>query len=76
MGRSWRTIQIAVILYERTRAGVKAAKRRGVKFGRKRKLTPQQISHARKQIDAGERREDVAAILNVNRTTLYRALAS
>jgi hypothetical protein len=28
-----------------------------------------------KMIDGGERREDVAALLNVNRTTLYRALA-
>jgi DNA invertase Pin-like site-specific DNA recombinase len=46
----------------------------GVKFGRKPKLTPEQIAHARKLIDAGERREDVAALLNVDRTTLYRAL--
>jgi DNA invertase Pin-like site-specific DNA recombinase len=48
---------------------------RGVKFGRKPKLIPQQIDRARKLIDAGERREDVAAFLNVHRTTLYRALA-
>ena len=54
---------------------MKAAKSRGVKFGRKRKLTPQQIAHARKLIDRGERREDVAALLNVARTTLYRTLA-
>src|ERR1022692_4971264 len=63
------------LISERTRAGVKAAKGRGVKFGRKRKLTAQQITHARKLIDGGERREDVAALLNVNRTTLHRALA-
>jgi DNA invertase Pin-like site-specific DNA recombinase len=31
------------LISERTRAGVKAAKNRGVKFGRKPKLTPQQI---------------------------------
>jgi DNA invertase Pin-like site-specific DNA recombinase len=54
---------------ERTRAGISAARARGVKFGRKPKLTPQQVTHARKLIDAGERREDVAALLNVNRTT-------
>jgi DNA invertase Pin-like site-specific DNA recombinase len=47
-----------------------------VKFGRKPKLTRQQINHARKPIDAGECREDVAALLNVDRTTLYRALAT
>jgi hypothetical protein len=48
---------------------------RGVKFGRKPKLTHQQIDHARKLIDGGERAKDVAAILNVDRTTLYRAAA-
>ncbi len=63
------------LISERTRAGVKAAQRRGVKFGRKPKLTQQQIEHARKLIDNGQRREDVAALLNVDRTTLYRALA-
>ena len=50
-------------------------KRRGVKFGRKPKLTRQQIDHARKLIDEGERNEDVAALLNADRTTRYRALA-
>jgi len=39
------------------------------------KLAPEQIAHARKLIDAGARREDVAALLNVNRPTLYRAIA-
>jgi DNA invertase Pin-like site-specific DNA recombinase len=63
------------LISERTRAGVKAAKGRGVKFGRKPKLTRQQIDHARNLIDDGQRREDVAALLNVDRTTLYRALA-
>ena len=60
------------LISERTRAGVRAAQRRGVKFGRKPKLTPQQINHARKLIDDGQRREDVAALMNVDRTTLYR----
>jgi DNA invertase Pin-like site-specific DNA recombinase len=64
------------LISERTRAGVKAAQRRGVKFGRKPKLTPQQVQHAQKLIDEGERRADVAALLSVDRTTLYRALAA
>jgi DNA invertase Pin-like site-specific DNA recombinase len=76
----WQMIGVLVelersLISERTRAGVKAAKGRGVKFGRKPKLTLQQINHARKPINEGERREDVASLLNVNRTTLYRALA-
>ena len=35
------------LIVERTRAGMKAAKARGVEVGRKRALTPAQISHAR-----------------------------
>ena len=41
------------LITERTRAGVKAAQRRGVKFGRKAKLTPDRLAHARKLIDQG-----------------------
>jgi DNA invertase Pin-like site-specific DNA recombinase len=62
------------LISERTRAGVKAAQRRGVKFGRRVKLTPEQIDHARKLIDKGEARQYVADPVNVGRSTLYRAL--
>jgi DNA invertase Pin-like site-specific DNA recombinase len=61
------------LISERTRAGVKDAKKRGVKFGRK-KLAPAQITQARKLIEASERVEDVAAVWNVGRTALYGAL--
>jgi len=64
------------LISERTRAGVKAAQRRGVKFGRKRKLTPQQLDHARALIEKGEHdRQGIAELFKVSRTTLYRALA-
>jgi hypothetical protein len=46
------------------------------RFGRKPKLTPQQIDHARKLLDKGEARKYVADLLNVGRSTLYRALNS
>jgi len=36
--------------------------------------TPPQIAKARKLIDHGERAEDIAALWNVGRTTLDRAL--
>ena len=62
------------LISEWTRAGVKAARGRGVKFGRKPKLTPQQIAHARKLIDDGEDRQNVAGLFKVNRTALYRSL--
>lgn len=61
------------LISERTRAGVKAAQKRGVKFGRKPKLTDAQIAHARKQLNKGMRVAEVAALLRVGRSTLYRA---
>jgi len=64
------------LITERTRAGVKAAKSRGVKFGPKPKLTPQQIKHARQLLDQEKTVPEVAALLNVHRSTLYRALAA
>lgn len=80
MGRAM--MQIAAIfaemernnIRERSREGVKAAQARGVKFGRRPKLTPKQIAHARKLINSGEDRQDVADLFNVSRSTLYRAL--
>ena len=46
------------LIAEHTRAGLKAAKTRGVKFGRKPKLNGEQIAHARKLVDNGERQGD------------------
>ena len=62
------------MISERTRAGVTAARRRGVRFGRKPKLSPTQVAHARQLIESGRRVQDVAALLSVGRVTLYRAL--
>jgi DNA invertase Pin-like site-specific DNA recombinase len=63
------------LIIERTRAGMKAARARGVRPGPKVKLSRQQIDHARKLIESGQRREDVADLFKVSRVTLYRALA-
>lgn len=62
------------LLRERTRAGIAAAKRRGVTVGRRRKLTAKQVRHARSLIEQGEKAQDVADSLGVGRATLYRAL--
>jgi DNA invertase Pin-like site-specific DNA recombinase len=63
------------LISERTRAGVKAARRRGVKFGRKPKLTLQQLDHARELIVRGDRdRQGIADLFKVSRTTLYQRL--
>ncbi len=41
------------LIIERTRAGMKAAKARGIEVGRKRALTPAQINHARQLVERG-----------------------
>src|ERR1019366_2222361 len=50
---------------ERTRAGVKAAQKRGVKFGCKVKLTPDRLTHALKLIDQGKMPTEIAKIIGV-----------
>lgn len=62
------------LIVERTKAGQQAARRRGVKFGAKPKLSAVQIDHARKLINHGKTSGEVAALLNVSRPTLWRAL--
>ena len=62
------------LIIERTRAGMKAARARGVRPGPKPKLTRQQIDHAKTLIEDDRRREDVADLFKVSRATLYRAL--
>ena len=59
----------------RTREGLQAAKRRGKTLGRPKKLSPDQISLARREIDAGhETLSGMAEILGVDRKTLRRNL--
>src|SRR5690625_1648759 len=63
------------LIIERTRRGREAAKDRGVKFGPRPTLTETQITHARELIDQeGYSVREVAAILGVHRSTLYRAI--
>ncbi len=61
---------------ERTSAGRAAAKARGVRFGPKPVLTPEQVNHARRLIAEDHRSvTEAASILGVHRSTLYRALS-
>ncbi len=64
------------LIQERTKAGRAAAVARGVKMGRKRLLSAQQVAHARKLMEQGEGPDNVAKSLFVSRRTLYRALAA
>jgi DNA invertase Pin-like site-specific DNA recombinase len=60
------------LIQERTKAGRAAAIARGVKMGRKNKLTTQQVEHARKLIDGGEQPRNVAASMDCSLATIYR----
>ena len=64
------------LIQERTKAGRAAAVARGVKMGRKPLLSAQQVAHARKLLEQGERPVQVAQLLKVSRRTLERALAA
>lgn len=62
------------ITKERQAEGIRAAKARGVYKGRPRKLTDDVLAEARTLIAANLPKMEVARRLNVDRTTLYRAL--
>lgn len=63
------------LILERTSSGRKAAKERGVKFGRSRALTDAQIQAAMQMLEQpGATVTAVAEAFRVNRATLYRAL--
>lgn len=62
------------LIQERTKAGRAAAQARGVNMGRKPLLSTQQVAHARKLREQGEKVRDMARLLNVSRRTVERAL--
>jgi len=62
------------LIAERTAAGRTAAKNRGVRFGRPRALTAQQLGHIRQLVDGGRPVPEAAKLLGVSRATAYRAL--
>ena len=62
------------LIVERTRAGLAAAAKRGIKLGRRPSLDEKQLAQARRLIEGGESRGDVARILRVARSTLYESL--
>ena len=63
------------IIRERTNAGLAAARARGRKGGRRPKLTPGKLATARQLYDAKDKTVgEIAEIVGVARSTLYRAL--
>ncbi|WP_284681149.1 recombinase family protein [Pseudomonas hormoni] len=63
------------LISERTSAGRRAAQARGVRFGPKPVLRPEQIEHARTLQAEGRPISEIGRLLGVHRSTIYRLLA-
>lgn len=64
------------LIRERTSAGREAAKQRGVRFGRPRKLNPDQMRLASQLLREGRAVREIARTFNVHEATIYRLAAS
>jgi DNA invertase Pin-like site-specific DNA recombinase len=64
------------LIRERTGAGREAAKQRGVRFGRPRKLNPDQAQLASQLLEGGKAVRDIARTFNVHESTIYRLVAA
>jgi DNA invertase Pin-like site-specific DNA recombinase len=64
------------LIRERTGAGREAAKRRGVRFGRPRKLNSEQEQLVRRLLDEGKPVRELAKTFEVHIATIYRLSAS
>jgi DNA invertase Pin-like site-specific DNA recombinase len=60
------------LIRERTGAGREAAKKRGVQFGRPRKLNSEQVQLVRRLLDEGKSVRDLAKTFDVHIATIYR----
>ena len=64
------------LIVERTKAGMDAARQRGVQFGRKPKLDEQTLAEALQIIADGNSISDAAKKIGIGRSTLYRYIAT
>ena len=62
------------LIKERTREGIKAAKGRGQKMGRRYAMNQEQIRQARRLMDEGHSASYVSGIFKISRATLFNSL--
>jgi len=63
------------IIRERTRAGLEAARCSGARLGRPARLTERQRRHAVELQEAGKSLQEIAQIMGVSKTTIWRAVS-
>ncbi len=64
------------LINERRNEGMERAKEKGVRFGRKPKLTDERIEELRAAYGAGEQRNDLMKRFGISKATFYRACPS
>jgi DNA invertase Pin-like site-specific DNA recombinase len=62
------------IRHERQMDGIKKAKERGVRFGRKLELVPEKVKQIRKLRAAGSTVPDIVRQIGLSKASVYRAL--
>lgn len=62
------------LIHERQREGIALAKKRGAYRGRKKSLTPEQVTELRRRAAAGEKKAQLARESGISRETLYQYL--
>lgn len=62
------------LISERTKAGMASAKARGTHVGRPKAMSVELVKHAKELIEQGKSQRDVARLLKVSPSTLYRRL--
>lgn len=62
------------LIRERTKAGMKAAKKRGRHVGRPKALSKGQVQHMKELLNGGKTQAEVAELLGVSANTIGRAL--
>lgn len=62
------------LIAERRNEGIEKAKQRGVKFGRREKMTDDQVDELRAAHGAGERRQELMKRFDISKSTFYRLI--